>query len=141
MYILRLPSSAWKSILLGAVSVFTLSAVTACGSSFEQRLTEEAKEYTANHCPEKVEDGMYLDSISYDGSANVYTSYFSVEKDAENVLNGNIPLLHQMLLQQLRDNVNYQALKEHHVTFAYLYRSKATGQAFFTTRIEAKEYD
>ncbi len=84
---------------------------------------------------------MYLDSISYDGSANVYTSYFSVEKDAENVLNGNIPLLHQMLLQQLRDNVNYQALKEHHVTFAYLYRSKTTGRAFFTTRIEAKEYE
>ncbi len=141
MYILKYAASLLKRPVLATLSALALFAATACGSSFEERLTEEAKEYTANHCPEKVEDGMTLDSISYDGKTNVYTSYYSVDKSAEDVLNSNIPLLHQLLLGQLKDNVEYKTVKEHRVCFAYLYRSKTTGRAIYTTRIEAKEYE
>lgn len=141
MYIPQNIAAPLRSLALAAVSALTIFAATACGSSFEERLTEEAKEYTANHCPEKVEDGMYLDSIGYDGKTNVYTSYYSVDANAESLLNGNIPLLHELLLRQLKDNVEYKTVKEHLVTFAYLYRSKVSGRTIYTTRIEAKEYE
>lgn len=141
MYIPQNIAASLRTLTFAAASALTIFAATSCGSSFEQRLTEEAKDYTANHCPEKVEDGMYLDSIGYDGKTNVYTSYYSVDESAENVLNSNIPLLHELLLRQLKDNVEYKTVKEHRVTFAYLYRSKASGRAIYTTRIEAKEYE
>lgn len=122
------------------IYLLLLAGLTACQESFDKRLQREAHDYTQQHCPVQVEPGNRLDSTSYTPSSRTYTSWFSLDANYEQALNGNEPLLRQRLLDELAGNVDYKSLMDHEVTFRYVYRSQATGRTVYDTRIEAHEY-
>ena len=112
-----------------------------CQSNFDHRLQEEAKAYTANNCPQQVEEGTMLDSVSYDIKSHTYTLHYSVNTQNEQALQQKGTMLHQLLLNELRNDVNYKEVKDNNVTFNYVYRSANTGLIVYQTNIPATEYN
>ena len=45
-----------------------------------------------------------------------------------------------LLVKELREDVNYKALKDEGVVFHYVYRSQQSGNVLFETRITKEEY-
>lgn len=130
-----------KNIHLIAVFALIFSTLlTSCQGNFDQRLQQEAAQYTAKSCPQEPEPGTRLDSLTYNPSTHVYTLYYSVSSANEAILREQSALLHHMLRQRLVDNTDYKEIKDHGVTFAYVYRSQQTGATFYTTEISKEEY-
>lgn len=122
------------------ILILSTFALAACQESFDKRLQREAREFTANHCPQEPEPGSRLDSTTYDPADRTYTSWYSLNANNELVLSSNTPLLRHRLLKQLAADVNHKALKDEQVNFRFVYRSQATGNVIYETRIEAGEY-
>lgn len=117
-----------------------LTGLVACQESFDKRLQREAHDYTEQNCPLQVEPGNRLDSTSYSPANQTYTSWFTLDANYERALRDNEPLLRERLLNELTGDVNYKSLKDHGVTFRYVYRSAATGRTVYDTSFEAHEY-
>ena len=122
------------------IATLALTSLTSCQESFDKRLHREAIEYTENKCPQEVESGLMLDSVSYNITSRTYTSFFSANAANEQVLRSNSPLLHQMLVTQLINNTDYKDVKDKGVTFRYVYYSQATKTVFYETTVTANEY-
>lgn len=126
------------------LTIFIIPVLTSfflsCQENFDKRLQREAHEFTENHCPQEPEPGSRLDSTTYNPQTHTYALWYSLSLENENALRGNTPLLRRQLIQQLREDVNYKAVKEHGVTFRYIYRSQQTGSLLYDTQIEADEY-
>lgn len=127
-----------KSIhLFIPLSILLLS----CQGNFDKRLQKEAEEYTISNCPQTVEEGTQLDSITYNTNNRVYTLHYSVNANNEQALRQKGNMLHQLLLNNLRNDVNYKEVKDNSVTFCYIYRSKKSGCIVYKTEIKATEYN
>lgn len=111
-----------------------------CKDSIDKELEKEAKEFTTNRCPIEVESGTTHDSLTYDISKRIYVSFYSLDRTNEVFYGSNAPLLHQMLLQRLRESVDYKDLKVEKVTLGFIYRSKINGHIVYHTEIEPAEY-
>lgn len=116
------------------------SLIISCQENFDKRLHREANEYTENKCPQEVEPGLMLDSISYSIASRTYTTFYSANAANEQMLRSNSPLLHQMLVKQLINNTDYKDIKDKGVTFRYVYHSQATKTVFYETTVTANEY-
>ena len=124
-----------------AVKVLIISVIcTSCVNNFDKILQQEAAQYTANNCPQEAEPGTQLDSLVYNPQERIYTMYYSVSGANEVIMREQTPLLHHLLCQRLIDNADYKEIKDHGVTFAYVYRSKQTGATFYQTEIRSNEY-
>lgn len=125
-----------------AVSLLIISAFTisSCQKSFDERLQHEADAFTRNNCPQEPEAGTRLDSVAYSPKLKTYTMYYSLSSTNEALYREQTALLHYMLRQRLIDNTDYKEVKDHRVTFAYVYRSQTTGTVVYETQIKAEEY-
>lgn len=121
--------------------LLVLLLTVSCQENFDQRLKREAQSYTQNNCPQEVETGLWLDSLSYDIPSRTYTSHYTANTTNEQLLREQTPLLHHLLLQRLIDNTDYKDVKAQGVVFGYVYRSKTTKAVFYKTNIEPSEYN
>lgn len=133
MFSVRKLTLALSFLLLLAVNV-------ACYENFDKRLQREAREYTENHCPWEPEPGSRLDSTVYSPKNRTYTCYYTLAEANESVFRENTPLLHHFLLNELKENVEYKALKDERINFAYIYRSQTSGRMIYETVLKAEEY-
>ena len=58
-----------------SIFLLVLLLIVSCQENFDQRLKREAQSYTQNNCPQEVEAGLWLDSLSYDIPSRTYTSH------------------------------------------------------------------
>lgn len=129
------------SIIIKSVPCITLlCAMCACQGNFDDRLEKEAKAFTADNCPQEVEAGTLLDSLTYDKQQRIYTLHYSVNATNEAALREKANLMHQLLLNNLRNDVSYKDVKDQGVTFRYIYRSKENRTTVYTTDIPSTEY-
>lgn len=124
-----------------SIFLLVLLLTVSCQENFDQRLKREAQSYTQNNCPQEVEAGLWLDSLSYDIPSCTYTSHYTASATNEQLLREQTPLLHHLLLQRLIDNTDYKDVKAQGVVFGYVYRSKTTKAVFYKTSIEPSEYN
>ena len=130
-----------KKIIRSLVLLLTFGIfVTSCQEDFNHRLQREAREFTESSCPQEVEAGNVLDSMSFNPVTQTYGLYYSVNAENEQVLRASSRLLHLKLLNILVANTDYKEVKEHGVTFKYVYRSKQTSSIVYQTDIKASEY-
>lgn len=126
---------------LGAVALsLGVLLFVACQESFDQRLQREAKEYTERHCPMEPEPGTRLDSTTYSPQKQTYTLWFTLSNSNEQVLFGREDMLRRQLIEQLRSDVDYKALKDKGINFNYVYRSAASGRTLYETTLTVKDY-
>lgn len=91
-----------------SIFLLVLLLIVSCQENFDQRLKREAQSYTQNNCPQEVEAGLWLDSLSYDIPSRTYTSHYTASATNEQLLREQTPLLHHLLLQRLIDNTDIQ---------------------------------
>ena len=118
--------------------------MTACQESLEERAAREAREVTESKCPMPVGNNLYLDSIVFNIPTHTPTQYFRFVGDTDNdsvttVLKGND--VKGTLVQELKNTPNYKALREHGVSFRYIYRStKNPETTYLDITITQKDY-
>ncbi len=111
-----------------------------CQGNFDQKLEREAADYTAEHCPQRVDEGTVLRQVSYDRDKRVYTFHYQLSPAYASALSTHQAALRLAIVKQLRNDVDYQKLKDEGVIFSYEYRSEADGRLTYRTEVRPAEY-
>lgn len=139
MYILCYFCEYMKGINIELICL-SLVCITACKSDFDHRLTQEARDYTLNHCPQSIDEGTTLDSVTYSPESRTYTFWYTLNSEYEEFIKKNPYAFRNAIREELVSNVTYIALKDKKVTFGYRYRSQKTNREIFKAEIKAEEY-
>lgn len=129
-----------QCILPFSIAAVVIILFSSCQEPFDQRLQREARDFTERHCPQELERGTQLDSTTYDIVSRTYILWYSVALEKAAALEENAPLLHELLLKELRSDVNHQSLKDKKVNFRYIYRLMGSGRTIYETTINPREY-
>lgn len=110
--------------------------------SFDDQCAEQAKDFTERQCPQKVSDGVILDSMTYVRSLRCISYYFTLDGKIDDAafLRANQKTLHDKLLLQIVNSVELRKVKEHDVMFRYVYLSKKSGKELTSITLTSKEY-
>lgn len=122
------------------MAVGLCSLLMGCQGNFDARLQEEAQAYTAEHCPQSLDEMTTLDSVSYLPATRVYTKYFSVTAEAAVVITQHPAEVRASLLQTLRNDATCKACKDKDVTFCYVYHTVGTPSPVYTVTFSQKDY-
>lgn len=122
-----------------------LFATASCQKSFDERLSEDAKEYTEKHCPSIIEPGQLLDSITYDPATRTLHQWHTFigpldTDEARQAIQQNPDALRNRIREHLCSDTKWQTCKEEGIVFLYHYRSKETGTELLTVRLTTEDY-
>jgi len=100
-----------------------LAAATLCGcrGNFNDRLREEAHQYTQKHCPQQLDGVTRLDSVAYDVASRTYTSFMTVPADVATVAKSKPSVVKSTLIRALKDDVRWKECKSQGINFCYVY--------------------
>lgn len=128
-----------------AICATALITAVSCQQSFDERLSEEAKDYTEKHCPSMIEPGQWLDSVTYDPSTRTLHQWHTFAgpldtDEARQAIQGNPEVLQNSVREHLRSDTKWQTCKEEGITFLYHYHSKRDGSELLTIRLSEDDY-
>lgn len=131
----------WKFIFLIAATSLVLMS---CHRSLDEQIRIETDKYTRKECPKRQDECTILDSLTYtyNDSVRIHACHYSLSGYLDNdsvytreVVNG----FRENVLEDIRTNLNYRRLREHHVTFAYHYRSATKKDKEYITLVFTPE--
>ena len=111
-----------KTIICGAIMT-TLTLLSACQKSIEEQAAREAKLYTEKNCPAKLEEGLVIDSMTFDMSTHTFAYYYTLSGMLDNDTIVDSDVVSDALLESLRNTTSMRAYKERGYRFRYVYRS------------------
>lgn len=129
-----------KKILIFAI---TLSILSGCHESYEERAAREAKEYTEKYCPTPIVNNTRLDSLTYKKDTRTLEYYYTLFNEADNqsAVDKSRDNLHKMLLDGIRKSTKLKVYKENGFSFKYIYHSeKSPDKVLFETVFTSKDY-
>lgn len=102
--------------------VFTLTSLTACQESLEERAAREASKYTQKNCPARIDEFTTMDSMTFDKSTHTLAYFYRLQgaADRDGVQTDEI---RDALLQQVKNATHLRAYQEAGYRFRYVYRS------------------
>ena len=125
------------------ISLFICSIlIMSCQQSFDERCKQKAIEQTANNCPQKIGEGIVMDSLTYNIESKTMSYYYSLSKEHinEESLRKNIAKFRESLLTSIVSSVELRSMKEHSVNFCYIYRYSDSGKEVLRVLFTAKDY-
>ena len=111
-----------KTIICGAI-LASLTLITACQKSIEEQAVREAKLYTEKNCPAKLEEGLVIDSMTFDVSTHTFAYYYTLSGVLDNDTIVDSHVVSDALLESLRNTTSMRAYKERGYRFRYVYHS------------------
>jgi hypothetical protein len=125
------------------VSVFILLALflTACHESLEDRCEREAKEYTAKHCPSKLDKNIRIDSLIFERATHTIHYYYTLTDfaDQEGVMQTVDAV--SLIKEELKNTTSMRVYKENKYNFRYTYHSeKDPKKVWFDITLTDKDY-
>ena len=125
------------------VSVFILLALflTACHESLEDRCEREAKEYTAKHCPSKLDKNIRIDSLIFERATHTIHYYYTLTDfaDQEGVMQTVDAV--SLIKEELKNTPSMRVYKENKYNFRYTYHSeKDPKKVWFDITLTDKDY-
>lgn len=126
-----------KRILIGLIALpFLAAAVSACQESYEQRLARESKEYTRKNCPVVLQEGVTLDSITYEEQTRTRHQWYTLSGQYDTLgikSNGN-------MRKQVFSDPNAIKMGREGIAIRYTYRSAShKGKVLMDETITAAE--
>ena len=113
----------------------------ACQESLEERGAREAREHTRKNCPIRIDEGIRMDSMTFDISTHTFSYCYTLSGaiDDSATIWRNDPKA--LLLQQLRNTANLRLYKEAGYSFRYVYySSRRPGHTLFDATFSSKDY-
>ena len=107
------------------IAILAGAMLTSCQESMEQRALRETQEYTAKHCPERLNDTSILDSITFDVATHTLTENLTLtgEADSPEKIESRLDELRSIMIEAVRNNTRYKRMKEAGYSFRYIARS------------------
>lgn len=81
-----------------------------------------------------------LNSLTYDMKERVYTMWYTLNKTNAVVFRENEPILHDQLIQRVQTDETTKSIRNHDVTFRFVYRSDSAHTVVYETRVTPQEY-
>lgn len=115
--------------------------LTACQESREKTFERLAKEYTAK-CPQKVGDGVQVDSMKYDKKTNTNSYYYTLSGtvDSADSIAKKRNNMESAMIEAVRGSVELKEYKDFKTTIEYIYFSEKTKKELLHISVDAKLY-
>ena len=124
-----------------SILLFSLLLFSCHQESFDEACRREAIEHTKKYCPQKVSEGVTLDSVTYNIPTRTKTEYYSLSGKLDTtIVAQNTDKFRTALLNTLITSVELRKAKEEGVSFAYSYRSSRTKQEYIHINFTKKDY-
>ncbi len=120
--------------------VLGLMAIGGCTDSFDDRMVHEARSFTKQHCPKRLDNVTTLDSATYDAISRTYARWYSLTAEAAAAARGHEVSLRQGLVGELLSDVTLGECKAEKIAFRYVYRSAVTKEVVIDLTITAADY-
>ncbi|MGN1354626.1 MAG: hypothetical protein ACI4V2_06915 [Alloprevotella sp.] len=117
-----------------------LMATVGCSDSFDDRMAAEAKAFTKQHCPKRLDNVTTLDSATYDVISRTYARWYSLSTEAASAARGHEVSLRQGLVGELLGDVTLSDCKAEQIAFRYVYRRADTGEVVIDLTITPADY-
>lgn len=134
-----------KRLHLITITAFATLLLASCHfESFEKRCAREAEEYTARHCPKRLNKYTVIDSLTFDPGTQTFGYYYTLEGDLDNdtIISKDIAdSFREQLKKELTNSVELKVYKEKKLNFSYIYISKSTGKVRFKTLFTPEDYN
>lgn len=111
--------------------------------SFDKRCQREAKEYTEQQCPRRLDPCTVLDSMNYDINSRTLQYYYTLEGmlDSTNILTDEVVTgFKKQLKDDIINSVQLRKYKEEGINFNYIYISKSSGKTSLKILFTPKDY-
>ncbi len=111
-----------------ALAVASLALASCHHESLDERVGRECAEYTARNCPARLQEGLVLDSMSYERDTRTIRYCYSLSGILDTTaLDTTAP--REIMLNEVRNATNLKAYKDAGFNFAHTYYStKNRGQ-------------
>ncbi len=129
-----------KAILLACATVMLVACIR---MSLDDKIYQHTREFTKSACPKRMDKYTMLDSMVYSRQGRVMSYYYTVSDamDTDSIYTSKIrDIFDASLINNIRQNASLTELKEHKVTFTYIYTSKATGKKYMTFTYKPEQY-
>ncbi len=125
--------------------LLALVLLTACQKPLDQRIADEAKQWTETNCPKTIDAVTRMDSMTYDIPSKTVQYWYTASGEADNAfywqqMNANSVLRKKQIADQLRVNTEVKELVEHQCNFQYIYHSASTGAKLYSLLVTPEDY-
>lgn len=128
--------------ILSCLIISVMLAACNRQSTFDDRCEKEARQQTLQYCPQKIIDGLMLDSITYTRAKHRFSYYYTID-DSMYVMD-NMPDVREKLradlLKSIKSSVELKKAKENNVVFQYTYYGKYSQKSVLRFTFEPQEY-
>jgi len=122
-----------KKILFAALTI----ALAACQKSLEEQAAQQARKFTAERCPMRMEMQV-LDSMVFDINTRTLQRYYRLTGEADH--DGlDYSMLKQALVNELKNEPTYRVYREKGFNFYYIYRSEKNPEKVLFEALLTKE--
>lgn len=115
-------------------------ALTGCQGNFEERLREEAQQYTQKHCPQMLDGVTQLDSVAFDLASRTYIRYMTIPAEVAAVAKSKPATVKSTLLEELKNDASWKKCKDHAINFRYVYREAGNPLPVITITLKPSDY-
>ena len=133
-----------KSHLYPALLAAAMLIITSCHrSGRDEQIAREAREFTEKQCPKMVDEGLRMDSTTFDSRTRAYTYNYTALDNLDNPAIYTDQLKTQFrerLLSELRNSIGMKTYKEAGITIIYRYVSATTGNTLLEYQFTKEEY-
>lgn len=118
------------------IPIVAFLLLSACNhESKDEKICRQAQEFTRTSCPKSMDEYTALDSLVYTPEGRIMSYYYSVsdKMDCDSVYDAEmLDVFHTSLLSNIRQNTGLLELKEHSVTFRYIYSSASDDKTYMS---------
>lgn len=130
-----------RFLLIFSILVFIL---TGCKKqSLEERIYQEARQFTLKNCPKDIDKCTTLDSCTFSISNRTYYYNYTVRGDLDVdslYTQGLYDLFHEQLLTEIKNSIQLKSCKDADISFCYRYYSARSGKVRMLQKFTPKDY-
>lgn len=126
-----------------ALAFMALCAATSCKqSSFDEQCVKQAQDFTEKQCPQRMTEGVVLDSMTYTTSLRCLNYYYTLSGNLDDakLIKENEKMFREQLLNSISNSVELRRAKKEGINFRYIYLSKNTRKQLLSITIRKDEY-
>lgn len=120
-----------------------LLAVLSCRqASFDDQCMQQAREYTEKQCPQRISEGVVLDSMTYSKALRCLSYHYTLsgEIDDAKLVQGNIDMFRRQLLSMIANSVELKRAKDEGISFRYVYVSASSRKQLVSITLRKEDY-
>lgn len=124
--------------------ILLLLAVTGCKKqTLEERIYQEAQQFTLKNCPKPVDKYTMLDSCTFSIKKRTYYYNYTVKDnlDVDSLYTQELyDLFRQQLLSDIKNSIQLKTCKDAGISFCYRYYSARCGKIHMQQIFTPKDY-